>query len=317
MDNGKLMKQEKMVNETKGSIMLMGTSVIWGLAYIAQRKGMDHIGAFTFSAVRCLIAGICMVIVIRLLNNHNGRKIVRKADENPKDVVLGGFFCGLALFLGMGFQQLGVARTSIANSGFISALYIVIVPILGLFIHKKVKANIWVGIFVSLIGLALLCFEGTFKLNTGDIFMLCSATFYSLHIMCIDYFAPKVDGTKMSCIQFFVGAFFNVIAMFIFEEPTMKGILQAWLPLLYVGVLSTAVGYTLQIIGQKFVPPTIAAMLMSLESVFAGLFGWLILHETMSFQKFMGCVVVFSAIVIAQLPTEKIFKKKAKAEIQK
>lgn len=310
MDNTKLLKEEKMVNETKGSMMLLCTSIIWGLAFIAQRKGMDHIGAFTFSAVRCLIAGVCMIIAIRLLNNRNGRKIIRKEKENPKDVFWGGFLCGLALFLGMGFQQLGISKTSIANSGFISALYIVIVPLLGLFIHKKVKANIWVGVFISLIGLGLLCFEGTFKFNTGDILMLISSTFYSLHIICIDHFAPKVDGTKMSCIQFFVGAFFNLIAMFILEEPTISGILQAWMPLLYVGVLSTALGYTLQIIGQQYVSPTVAAMMMSLESVFAALFGWLILHETMSFQKFMGCLFVFTAIIIAQLPVEKIFKKK-------
>ena len=297
-------------NTTKGSLMLLTTAIIWGLAFIAQRKGMDHLGEFTFSSVRCILAGICLLPVMKLMRSKEN--VAVKKDENPKDVIWGGFFCGLALFLGMAFQQLGISRTSIANSGFISALYIIIVPIIGLFFHKKVSSNIWIGVALSIVGLALMCFEGSIKMQSGDIIMIVSALFYSCHIMVIDHFASKVDGLKMSCIQFFVAGILNGICMFIFETPTISNILQAWVPILYVAFLSTAMGYTFQIFAQKYVSSTIASLILSLESVFAALFGWLILHETMSFQKFCGCALVFSAVILAQLPTGKLFKKKIK-----
>lgn len=298
-------------NNTKGSLMLLTTAIIWGLAFIAQRKGMDHIGEFTFSSVRCILAGLCLLPVMKFMRSKEG--VTKKKDENPKDVFWGGLFCGLALFLGMAFQQLGVSRTSIANSGFISALYIIIVPIAGLFFHKKVSPNIWIGVVLSLVGLGLLCFEGTIQMRSGDILMIISAMFYSCHIMVIDHFTSKVDGLKMSCIQFFVAGILNGILMFLVEKPTWSGILQSWIPILYVAVLSTAMGYTFQIKAQKYVSSTVASLILSLESVFAALFGWLILRETMSFQKFCGCALVFGAVILAQVPTDKIFKKKIKA----
>ncbi len=305
-DDSKLLKAEEAKNKTKGSAILILTALIWGLAFIAQRKGMDHIGAFTFSTVRCLIAGVCMITVLKLMKN---RVVKSKTDINPKNEYLGGLLCGTALFLGMGFQQLGIDKTSIANSGFISALYIIIVPLLGLFFHKKVGINIWIGVILSLVGLGLLCFDNAVTMSKGDILILISAFFYSIHIMLIDYFSPKVDGAKMSCIQFFVAAVFHSIAMFILENPSLNGIMKATIPLLYMGILSTAVGYTLQIIGQKYVPPTIASLLLSLESVFGTFFGWLILKETLSHQKLTGCIFVFAAVILAQIPLDKLFKK--------
>ena len=289
--------------------MLLITAVIWGLAFIAQKVGMDHIDPFTFCTLRCVIGGICLVICIYLMNNTGSRHVVKHKEQGSKTLILGGVCCGVALFLGMSFQQLGIANTSVANAGFISALYIIIVPILGIFMKKKAGLNIWIGVVFALIGLGLLCFKGSIAISKADLLILISAFFYSLHIIVIDYFSPKVDGIKMSCIQFFVAALLNGIMMFVLEDPTIKGILSAWVPLLYVGIFSTGVGYTFQIIGQKHTDPTVASLLLSLESVFSVIMAWLILKETLTLQEFMGCTLVFASVILAQIPIKK-FKKK-------
>ncbi|MEG1044073.1 MAG: DMT family transporter [Oscillospiraceae bacterium] len=313
------METQKQINHTiarqeaMGSIMLFTTALIWGLAFIAQRVGMDYIGPFTFNTMRCIIGGICLVICIYFINKANGNTVVKHEHENPKMLLLGGFFCGLALFGGMSFQQLGIADTSVANAGFISTLYIVIVPILGLFMGKKAGLNIWIGVVFAMAGLGLLCFKESLSIQQGDLYILISAMFYSFHILIVGYFSPRVDGVKMSCLQFFVAGIFSSVMMFAKETPTISGILSSWIPLLYVGVLSTALGYTFQIIGQKHTDPTIASLLLSLESVFAVIMGWLILGETLTMQEFFGCALVFVSVISAQIPIDK-FKKKNKLQ---
>lgn len=311
MENQKQIDKEISKEKTTGSIMLLTTSVIWGLAFIAQRVGMDYIGPFTFNTMRSFIGGLCLVICIYVINKKMGANIVKHNDPaSKKNLLLGGTLCGLALLGGMSFQQLGIMRTSVANAGFISALYIVIVPILGIFMKKKPGANIWIGVAFAIAGFALLCFKGSFSIQIGDLFILISAIFYSFHIIIVDYFSPKVDGVKMSCLQFFVAGSLSSIFMFTIEQPTVSGILSSWVPLLYVGVLSTALGYTFQIIGQKHTDPTIASLLLSLESVFAVIFGWLILKESLNLQEFFGCLLVFVSVILAQLPINKLKKKK-------
>lgn len=202
-------------------------------------------------------------------------------------------------------QQIGLVYTSAGKAGFITALYILIVPILGLFIGKKVGTKTWIGVALAVVGMYLLCITSGFSIAFGDLMVLLCAFVFSLHMLAVDYFSPKVDGVKLSCIQFFVCGILSAIPMMIFEQPQMGQIMDAWLPIAYAGILSSGVAYTLQIISQKHLNPTVASLLMSLESVFAVLTGWLILHEKLTLREFLGCVLVFVAIILAQLPEKK------------
>lgn len=221
-------------------------------------------------------------------------------------MLLGGLSCGLALGLASGLQQVGIQYTTVGKAGFITALYIVIVPILGLFFRKKVGAKLWVSVVIAIFGLYLLCMSGSLRLEWGDFLVLLCAVCFSVHIMVIDYFTTKVDGVQMSCIQFFVAALFSAVCMLFTEGvPDPHAVAISWVPILYAGVLSSGVGYTLQIIGQKGVNPTAASLVLSLESVISVLAGWVILGQSMSPREILGCVLMFCAIILAQLPDRK------------
>ena len=242
-------------------------------------------------------------------------KSPEKRQEEPasdrKTLILGGVCCGLALGVASCLQQLGIQYTTVGKAGFITALYIVIVPILGLFFHKKVGVKLWVSVVVAVFGLYLLCMSGSLTLQKGDFLVLLCAVAFSVHIMVIDYFSPKVDGVKMSCIQFFVAGLLSAVAMLAAEGvPALQDLLVSWGPILYAGALSSGVAYTLQIIGQKGVNPTVASLVLSLESVISVLAGWLILQQSMSSREVLGCVLMFGAIVLAQLPERKRNKAK-------
>lgn len=290
----------------KNLFLLFITALIWGFAFVAQSVGMDHIGPITFNTIRSLVGGIALIPVIFFFNRNKTPE--RKEDEkaNRKPLILGGILCGIALCVASNLQQLGIQYTTVGKAGFITALYIVIVPILGLFLHKKVGIKLWISVVIAIVGLYLLCMSGSLSLGTGDLLVLLCALVFSLHIIIIDHFSPKVDGVKMSCIQFFVCAFLSAIYMLFAEGvPNVEAIAISWVPILYAGVLSSGVGYTLQIIGQKGVSPTVASLILSLESVFSVLAGWLLLHQTMSAREILGCVLMFGAIVLAQLPNRK------------
>lgn len=293
-------------SSAKNLCLLFVAALIWGTAFVAQSVGMDHIGPFTFNAVRSLVGGIALIPVILFFNRRKSPERRETERANRKTLLLGGVCCGLALGVASCLQQVGIQYTTVGKAGFITALYIVIVPILGLFFHKKVGAKLWISVVVAILGLYLLCMSGSLRLSWGDFLVLLCALCFSAHIMVIDYFSPKVDGVEMSCIQFFVAAAFSAVLMLAVEGvPDPHAVAISWMPILYTGVLSSGVGYTLQIIGQKGVNPTVASLVLSLESVISVLAGWVILGQSMSSREILGCVLMFGAIILAQLPERK------------
>ena len=285
--------------------ILFLTAFIWGTAFVAQSVGMDHIGPFTFNSARSFVGGIALIPVVLVFNRFKTPERRQEERANRKTLLIGGVCCGAALGVASTLQQVGIQYTTVGKAGFITALYIVIVPILGLFFRKKVSPKLWVSVVIAIVGLYLLCMTESFSLSKGDAYVLLCALVFSFHILTIDHFSPLVDGVKMSCIQFLVSGVLSGIMMFLFEKPQIGGILAAWLPILYAGVMSCGVAYTLQIVGQKDMNPTVASLILSLESVVSVLAGWLILGQKLSMKELLGCVIMFGAIILAQLPERK------------
>ncbi len=286
----------------KGNVILIITALIWGTAFVAQSVGMDYVGPFTFITARYIVGGLFLIPCINLLDKMNKKTVKESSHNDKKTLFVAGILCGIALFTASCFQQIGIQYTTVGKSGFITSLYIVIVPMLGILFKKKVPAKVWISVVISLIGLYLLCMNEVFSISRGDFFILICAFCFSIHILIIDKYSSLVDGVRMSCIQFFVAGLLGVIPMLIFENPQIKDILNACSPILYAGIMSSGVAYTLQIIGQRYTSPVLATLIMSLESVFAALSGWIILGEILSLKEFAGCCLVFAAIILAQLP---------------
>ncbi len=294
------------------SMLLLLTAAIWGVAFVAQSVGMDYVGPFTFNTVRSLLGGIVLIPCIVLLKRINvGSKDTAGAAEHAsgdpagqrKVLLTGGVACGVLLCIASNLQQFGIMYTSVGKSGFITAMYIVLVPVLGIFLKKKAGIKIWCSVAIAVGGLYLLCMtDSGFSIQKGDLLLLLGAVIFSFHILTIDYFSPKVDGVKMSCIQFFTCGILSMVCMFLFEQPQIGAILQAWMPIVYAGVLSCGVAYTLQIVGQKGMNPTVASLILSMESVISVIAGWLILHQKLSGRELLGCVLMFAAIILVQLP---------------
>lgn len=295
----------------KSPLLLLLTAIIWGTAFVAQSVGMDHVGGFTFNFARCIVGGAVLIPCIFLLDRLKGKD--SSADEDASEtksegknvLLIGGICCGTALFIASNLQQFGIKYTTVGKAGFITAMYIIIVPLLGIFMKKAVGLKIWISVLLGVTGLYLLCITEGFSLGFGDILVLLCAFCFAVHILIIDYFSPKVDGVRMSCIQFFVCGILSGVGMLLFEEFHFASILQAWMPILYAGVMSCGVAYTLQIVGQKGMDPTIASLILSLESVVAVLAGWLLLGQKLSARELSGCVLMFAAIILAQLPDKK------------
>lgn len=291
------------------SLLLFLTATIWGVAFVAQSVGMDYVEPFTFNAVRNMIGAIVLLPCIGLLNRLNGKVNDEAGEPQKKTLVIGGISCGVLLFVASNLQQFGIQYTTVGKAGFITAMYIVLVPVFGIFLHKKAGLKIWAAVALAVAGLYLLCMtDGSFSLQMGDLLVLACAVAFSFHILVIDYFSPKVDGVKLSCIQFFTCAVLSAIGMLLFEEPKLSQILAAWVPILYAGVMSCGVAYTLQIIGQKGMNPTVASLILSLESVVSLLAGWVILGQKLSKRELAGCALAFAAIILVQLPS-KVHKK--------
>lgn len=288
-----------MLKKLRGSLMLLTAAFIWGTAFVAQSKGMDYVAPFTYNAVRTLIGGVVLIPMVFLF----GQKSRRKASENNNKIsFIGGIICGLVLFAASSFQQLGISLTSAGKAGFITALYVVIVPVISIIFGQKSSLKMWLCAFTAIIGFYLLCIKEGFRLSKGDLYVLICAVFYSVHIIVIDHFNSKgAEPVKMSCVQFFTAGSIMMICMFIFESPALSAVWAAKYTILYAGVMSCGVAYTLQIIGQKYTESAAAALIMSLESVFAALAGWIILSEHMSMKEFAGCILVFAAVVFSQL----------------
>ena len=295
-----------MNKKMRGNLMLLLTALIWGTAFVAQSAGMDHVQPFTYNGIRTLIGGLVLIPVIVFFDKMKPaaqRLPTEEQKQVNKNSVIGGVCCGVVLCVASCFQQFGVSMTTAGKAGFITALYIVIVPLMGVFIKKKIPRIIWLCVAIAVAGFYLLCVKEGFSIGTGDLLVLCCAFFFSVHVMVIDHFtAGKVDGVRMSCVQFLVAGIMAIVLMFLFEEPTLASIWDARVSILYAGVMSCGVAYTLQILGQKDTDPTTATLLMSLESVFAALSGWVLLHESLSLKELLGCALVFVAVILAQIP---------------
>ena len=307
-----------MIKNFKGSIMLLITSLIWGTAFVAQSEGMNYVEPFTYNAMRTLLGGVVLIPVMILFRFSDKRNGKEKSSCSLRNTVIGGICCGIALFIASSFQQAGIAQTTAGKAGFVTALYIVIVPMIGIFLHKKIPLRMWLFIAIALAGFWLLCIKQDVGISSGDLLVFFGAIAFAVHITVIDYFNQKnTDGILMSCIQFFTAGLLMLICMFIFEKPTIPNIMGAGGTILYAGILSCGVAYTLQILGQKHTNPTLATMLMSLESVFAALSGWLILGEKLSIKEFIGCVLIFAAVILAQLAgTDKLKKIEMNGEVK-
>lgn len=294
--------------EFKGNILLTLTALIWGCAFVAQSVSMDYIGPFTFQCIRSLIGSAVLVPVFLLLDCKSKRNgnYTSPTIERRKKLWGAGLVCGIIMTIAANLQQIGIQYTTAGKAGFITAMYILIVPILGLFLKKKVSPRLWICILIATMALYLLsATEGLSSIGKGDIYVLMCAVAFSFHIMAVDHYAPLVDGVRLSCIQFLVCGILSGFIMFWKETPNIHSIINAGIPILYSGIMSCGIAYTLQIIGQKYTRPTVASLLMSLESVFAVLAGIIVLREIPTPRETFGCILMFTAIILAQLPDKR------------
>ena len=287
---------------SKSNLLLILASIIWGCAFVAQNVGMNYIGPWTFSTIRFLIAGFSLLAIIPILDKKRTHVISPKTKEEKMKLLLGSVLCGLALSIGSIVQQIAMLTVPVAKAGFLTTLYVLFVPMITLLFGKKIPLKVWIGIAMALFGLYLLSMAGNLAIGIGEILLILAAFLFAIHIIIIGHFSTRVDPVRLSCGQLLIGGFATVIPMIVIEKPTMGSILAAYIPLLYTGIFSSCVAYTLQIFAQKEANPTIAGMLLSLESVFAALAGYLILNQVLNTRELIGCVLIFIAIVIAQLP---------------
>ncbi len=301
-----------MNKKLQSDIMLLITAVIWGSAFVAQKAGAV-LEPFTYNGIRMFIGGLVLIPVIFVfqklgIGDDTGEKTEEEKAAEKKVLIKGGLCCGIVLCIASTLQQFGLYfDTDAGKAGFITSLYIVIVPILGILLKKKVRPIVWLCVVMGAFGFYLLTMAGKgsgFSLHTGELFVLLCAFAFSCHIMVVDHFSPKCDGIKLSCIQFLTVGVIGIVCMFIFENPVWADILDCWLPILYCGVLSSGVAYTLQVVGQKHAEPTAATLILSLESVFSVLFGVLVAGESLTLVEGIGCIVIFIAVIIPQLPSK-------------
>lgn len=308
---------EEKIRRTKSlgaSFLLMLAAFIWGTAFVAQSKGLEQIGNFTFLCLRSCLAVVVLTPVSFFVFNKN-RKLIGEGEhgENKtfmsKRLILGGILCGASVCAASATQQYGIMLSGVGKSGFLTTLYILMVPLIGLVFRRKVKPVLWVCIAIATCGMYFLCVTEAGSINIGDVFLITCAFLFAVQIMIVDHFVKTVDGVRLSLVQFFVAAVISAVCMFLFEDVDPIAIGDAWFSIFYAGVLSSGIAFTLQIVAQKNLNPTVASLIMSLESVFAALAG-AVFGERLSVNEIFGCVLVFAAIILAQLPVEKLFKKK-------
>jgi len=293
-------------NQMRQVVFPILAAFIWGTSFVSQDICADSMGAFTFNGTRYFIAVLSLLVVIAVMNTTRKDRPQPTAEEKKasrKQLWLGGLCCGTALAVASNFQQAGlVAGTDAGKAGFITALYVVLVPLFGLFFRRKVSGPVWIAVVLSVVSLYLLCIKGSFRLAAGDLLVLVCAVCFAVHILVIDRFSATCDGVKLSCVQFLFAALWSGVCIPFFEHVDAAALLSCALPLLYVGVFSCGVGYTLQILAQKGSNPTVVTILLSLESVFAVIAGAIILHQSMTPREYLGCVLMFLAVVLAQIP---------------
>lgn len=291
-----------------GNLALLTAAFIWGTSFVAQSVGMESVEGFTFNGLRMLMGSAALLPLILFMQLKKAKTDTRTKAEKKKQNLIQlkcGIICGLILFCASNLQQFAFNYTSSGKIGFITALYMLLVPILGLILKQKQRLFVWIAVALGCFGAYLLCVDGTMSIGKGEILTLGCSVFYAIHILYIDSVVDRVDGVVLSCTQFFVVGIISVICMFIFETPQISSINAAIVPMLYSGIMSSGVAYTLQIIGQKNTQPAVASLLMCLESVFAVLAGWVVLHEALSTRELIGCLVMFVAIILTKLPERK------------
>ncbi|MBQ8027293.1 MAG: DMT family transporter [Clostridia bacterium] len=294
-----------------GNLALLLAAFIWGTSFVAQDVGMEHVEAFTYNGIRMLMGSAVLLPLILFMQLRKHKTDTRTAAQKKKDAAVqlrSGVICGLILFCASNLQQFSfnyIAEGASGKIGFITALYMLLVPIFGLFLRQKQRALVWIAVVMGCVGAYLLCVDSSFTVGLGEILALGCAVFFAIHILYIDSVTDKVDGVILSCTQFFVVGVLSVICMFVFETPSIANINTAIVPILYSGIMSSGVAYTLQIIGQKHTKPAVASLLMCLESVFAVLAGWVILGDQLELREYIGCVVMFVAIILTNLPEKK------------
>ncbi len=304
-------------------ILLILTALIWGSSFVAQKSGGPTVGAFTFNGIRSFVGGLFLLAFILLKDLFKGKNTWPVSKEERRNLWMGGALCGVVLFVATSLQQIGMNLGAQAGTaGFLTACYMVIVPILGMFLRKKCPWTTWVSVAVATVGLYLLCIKGDFSMNYYDGVVLLCAVVFAIHILVIDHYAPLVDGVRMSCIQFLVCGVLSIVPMLITDIGFTKESMHAWIdvlrnfdvwiPILYAGIMSCGVAYTLQIVAQKGMNPTVASMVLSLESVFSVLAGCLLLGERMSLRNGLGCFLIFAAITFVQIPVGKHRKEETK-----
>ena len=301
----------------RNSGFLFITAFIWGIAFVAQLSGGNAVGPFTFNSIRSLLGALALVPVILVLDKMGLSRGTPKNKKEKKNLIVGGILCGLALCLASNVQQVGLLLgQSAGKAGFLTTLYILLVPILGIFFKRKCRWNVWVGVVIAIVGMYLLCFKGSLSsIKLSDGLLLLTSLLFSFHILIIDYYTPKVDGVRMSIIQLVVCGVITIIPAYFYDINVQAGSFakwaepltqfNSWIPILYAGILSSGVAYTLQILGQNKLNPTVASLIMSLESVFSVIAGWVILGDKLSLRELIGCGLVFAAVILTQIPVPK------------
>lgn len=288
----------------KSSFLLFLAAFIWGIAFVAQSVGMDYMGPLSFNGVRFLMGSLTLLPVVVIRRKKNEREGIPPSDR--KATLTGGICCGLALCAAALLQQYGILYTTVGKAGFITTLYIILVPVFGIFLKKKVPGKVWIAAAIAAFGMYLLCMSEKLVLGKGDALVFICAIVFSVHILVVDHFSPKADGVELSCIQFLTAGILGTVGALIFEQPHLQGFIDGIIPLAYAGILSSGVAYTLQVVGQKNMEPTVASLILSMESVVSVLAGWVLLGQKLTSKELFGCVLVFAAVILVQLPAKSI-----------
>lgn len=301
------------MNKTfKSNICLLGTAVIWGFAFVAQRDSMDTIGPFMYSAIRMFIGSLALIpvfIVGDRIKSKNADAEYHRSIEGKRNgskvLFKGGIAAGVVIFFAANLQQVGLVYTNAGKTAFITALYILLVPIIGMFLKHRTNINNWIGAVIGVAGLYFLCITTEFTIAKGDVIVFIGAFGWAAHILIVDHFAPKIDAAKLTCVQFAVAGFISLIVSLVTEDSTLAAAVDCAPSLLYTGIMSSAVAFTLQVMGQKYANPTTASIILSTESLFGAVSGFLFLNETMNGRELIGCALMMAAVIIAQLPARK------------
>lgn len=285
--------QELRTRTLKSDALLLTAAIIWGFAFVAQRAGMEYIGPFLFNGIRFALGSLALIPLL-LVRNTQGKIL-------SKSILLPGIIAGTAIFMGVSFQQVGIVYTTAGKAGFITGLYVIIVPIFGLFLGKKTGMGVWAGAILAGTGLYFLSVKTGFSMEKGDLLVLIGAMFWAIHVHIIGHFAPKIDTIKLAFLQFATVSILSMTTALVFEKIRLQNILSAWIPIIYAGVFSAGIAYTLQVVAQKDAHPSHAAIILSLESVFAVFGGWIILGERLSTRELVGCGMMLAGMILSQL----------------